>query len=289
MSCSPVPGTGVERGRTRGGISYRAAGHGPPVVLLHGLGSTSLSWIAQLTGLADEYRMIAWDAPGYAESDDPEPGWSVDDYAERLQGFVVELALGHFHLVGHSMGGVVAIAYCRDRLRPVRSLFLSDTYGGGRSRAEPGEVERVERRLDEFRRLPREAFARRRVDNLLAPAAPPEVRKRAELAMAGLRSPAYEIANGALAAADIRPVLPTLRLPVTVVWGELDRVTPGAEGRCLADAVPEARTATIPAAGHLSNQEQPERYNDLLRSHLRAAQPAGTLLATGKGDPIGTG
>lgn len=242
------------------------------MVLLHGVGSNSRSWLPQLTELATSYRLIAWDAPGYGESIDPKPGWRIPDYANALAALVDELDLATFHIVGHSMGGLVAVAFCSEDRARVRSLFMSDTYCGGGARAARGEPDRVALRLAEFRSVPREEFVRRRLDRLLAPASHEDVRKQAAEIMLEVRSPGYEIANEALAAADLRPLLSRLRVPTTVVCGELDAVTPRLEAEAIVATMPGARFNEIAGAGHLSNQEQPVLYNRLLRLHLEETE-----------------
>jgi len=262
----------IDRRRAACGIAYRVAGDGSAAVFLHGLGSNSRSWLPQLTEFANSYRVIAWDAPGYGESLDPRTGWRIADYAAALAELVDELGLVTFHLVGHSMGGLIAIAFCSERPSRVRSLFLSDTYCGGRARAAQGDPDRVASRLAEFRSLPRDEFVQRRVDRLLAPASTGKIREQAAEIMREVRSPAYEIANEALAEADLRPVLPGLRVPTTIVCGEFDIVTPPRDAEQIVASVEGARFIPITGAGHLSNQEQPALYNRLLRLHLEETE-----------------
>jgi pimeloyl-ACP methyl ester carboxylesterase len=272
-----VAGTAVEARRTAGGIGYRAVGSGPSVLLLHGLGSSSWSWRHQLADLAPDHHMIAWDAPGYGESIDPDEGWSIDDYAAALADFIAELRLCDVHLIGHSMGGVIALAFCREHQDVLGSLMLVDSYCGGASRPTP-DTARVQRRIEDFRTHSREQFARLRVPNLLGPQASPALFEEAVRIMSAVRDPAYEVANLALLGADVSDVLAEVRVPTSVVCGEHDSVTPVAESRRLADGIPGAVLTVVPGAGHLVNQEQPRPFNTLLRSHLelvaRQAQAA---------------
>ena len=93
-------------------ISYREAGKGPPVVILHGLGGRSESWVPQYEGLSRSNRIIGWDAPGYnlsSEMLEDEP--KIPDYMEVLKRFTDALGLKKFHLVGHSVGTCIAAAF----------------------------------------------------------------------------------------------------------------------------------------------------------------------------------
>ena len=100
-----------------GRVSYRQAGSGPDLVLLHGLAGNSGTWERQFEEFAGRFRMTAWDAPGYGHSDTVAP--AVDAYADTLGAFTQAIGIERFILIGHSMGGVVAgnfVGRYRDRV-----------------------------------------------------------------------------------------------------------------------------------------------------------------------------
>src|SRR5437762_7951854 len=112
------------------GISYRETGAGQALVLLHGIGSSSAGWLCQLESLAG-YRLIAWDAPGYGESEflsaaTPRPA----DHAQALHEFLDRLLLKDVVLVGNSLGCLMASAYAAARPERVRSMVLLGPAGG---------------------------------------------------------------------------------------------------------------------------------------------------------------
>src|SRR3546814_5731935 len=128
MSCSTQPEVGaaelqlVAAGEAR--FSYLAAGEGPALVLLHGIGSGARSWKNQLPSLSSSFRVVVWDAPGYGRSsplaaEAPE----AEDYADALGAFLAPLGIAGAHLVGHSLGAVIA-ARCALR-HPPRVLTLT--------------------------------------------------------------------------------------------------------------------------------------------------------------------
>src|SRR5438067_8212250 len=88
-------------------ILYRSAGSGPPLVLLHGFLCDSRVWRRQLAELADEFDVVAWDAPGAGLSPDPPAGFGLDDWAICLARFLEALGLGPAHIVGLSWGGLL--------------------------------------------------------------------------------------------------------------------------------------------------------------------------------------
>ena len=114
-----------------GDVSVRIAGAGPDVILLHGIGSGSGSWIYQLAGLSSRYRITAWDAPGYGASI-PVSGdaASVDDYVARLAALVDALSLDRFLLVGHSLGALIDGRYAALYPQSLRGLILADPAAG---------------------------------------------------------------------------------------------------------------------------------------------------------------
>ena len=93
-------------------FSFREAGDGSPLVLLHGIGSNSGSWQNQLAVLSGQFRVLAWDAPGYGEStplDMPQP--DAQDYADALDAFLDAMQIPECCLVGHSLGTLMAAAF----------------------------------------------------------------------------------------------------------------------------------------------------------------------------------
>ena len=109
-----------------GSVSYRQAGRGPDLVLLHGLAGNSGTWERQFEKFAERFRMTAWDAPGYGHSDAVRP--AVDAYADTLGAFTQAIGIERFILIGHSMGGVVAGNFAgryRDRVSGCL-LYTSD-------------------------------------------------------------------------------------------------------------------------------------------------------------------
>jgi len=238
-------------------IHYETAGAGPPLVLLHGIGSNSRSWREQLAVLSSDFNVIAWDAPGYGRSSDPDGKPSMAYYASCLCGLLDELHLERIHLLGHSAGGVVAQEFYRLYPGRVNRLILSDT---------PfiGSKDRLEQRLQMIRSMTPSELAQERAPKLLSQSAPPELLEETISIVSEVRTAGYEFAAIALAASDTRQVLRNLRVPTLLIWGEEDQITP------LWKDLPEgARLAVIPFAGHLCYAEQPELFNTIVRGFLR--------------------
>src|SRR6188472_1610646 len=102
-------------------VVYRVAGEGPPVVFLHGFFGDHRVWRSQFE-LADEFKVIAWDAPGCGGSSTPPPTFAMSDYAHVLEGFIDALGIAPAHLVGNSFGGTLALELAIRRPDLVKSI-----------------------------------------------------------------------------------------------------------------------------------------------------------------------
>jgi len=256
-------------------IHYARAGTGPEVLLLlHGIGSQSLSFRHQLDGLSDAYAVIAWDAPGYGRSDDPVAPFSMADLADRAVELLDELEIDAAHVLGLSMGGVVAQLVYHRHPRRVRSLILADTNPGGGAAPEPERSARVRQRLEALDRLGPRRMAEQRAPHLVRPGAPAGLIAELASIMGEVRPAGFRSAAIALGNTNLTARLSSIGVPTLVIHGELDAIVPLETGRMLASSIPGAQLVIIPEAGHVSNQEQPAAFNSAVRDFLN--RQAGT-------------
>ncbi len=254
-------------------LHYEEAGSGDlTLVCLHGISSNSRSWRHQLAGLSACYRVIAWDARGYGNSDDPPGPFAMTDFADDLAGLLDALGLEQAVIVGLSMGGVIAQEFYRRHAPRVRALVLADTNNGGGARPEADRRARLEARLKAVETMLPAEMARQRAPKLLSPYAPPELLTEVEAMISQVHLVGFRYAALALDRADTRDVLSSIAVPTLVLWGEHDTVTPLVEAVALRDAIPGAQFAVIPGAGHLSNLEQPAAFNHTLTDFLENAE-----------------
>jgi 3-oxoadipate enol-lactonase len=243
------------------------AGHGPALLLLHGIGSNCRAFRHQ-AALADSFTVLAWDAPGYGLSEDPVAPFSLEDLADDAARLLDEQGVVRAHVLGVSLGGVIAQLVYHRHAERVLSLILVDTTPGGGAEAEPERSARVHARLDAIDTLGPREMAKRRAPQLVRADAPPTLVQELEDIMAEARPAGYRAAAIALGATDLTARLGDINVPTLVVHGADDRVVPLETGRALAEAIPGARLAVIERAGHVSNQEQPEAFNALVREFL---------------------
>ena len=242
------------------GVAETGSG-GTPIVFLHGVGSDKSVWSPQLAHFGRTRRAIAFDYPGYGDSDAAREGTSRDVYAAAILAAMDELEIDRAHICGLSLGGVVAIAM--HALAPQRcaSLILADTFAvhpDGR-----GIYERSVAASSDLR-----ALAEARVDVLLAPGALDDVRREVVKTMAKIAPAAYRIGAEAVWLADQVDRAGAIHVPTLVVCGQEDKVTPPVLSEELASIIPGAKLETIPGAGHISNLERPAEFNRIVEEFI---------------------
>src|SRR5579884_1406372 len=166
------------------GFVEAGAGDATPIVFLHGVGSDKSVWHPQLEHFGRERRTVAFDYPGYGDSDPAPKGTTRDDYASAIISGMHELGIDRAHVCGLSLGGVVAIAMHHAAPKRCASLILADTYAG-----QPDGRAIYERSVAGSADLP--AMAEARVDKLLAQPADPEVRREVVETMSRIDPAAY--------------------------------------------------------------------------------------------------
>jgi pimeloyl-ACP methyl ester carboxylesterase len=254
-------------------VAWREAGpaDGELVVLLHGLGGSRIAWEPQLAMLAAAgYRAAAWDMPGYGASSPPRE-WTFDALAGAAATWIKGFGLGAPHIVGLSMGGMVALHVAVAEPGSTRSLVLCDTspaFGlDGITTADAW----VEARLVPIRDGATPAsIAAGVLGSIMAPGA--TAVDEAARAMARIGPEAFEGAVRCLPSHDVRDRLADIAIPTLVVVGELDRETPPTYARHLASGIAGSRYVEIAGAGHISNLERPADFNAALVEFLASVR-----------------
>jgi pimeloyl-ACP methyl ester carboxylesterase len=250
-------------------IGYERRGSGPPLVLLHGGMSDHREWRRQLEGLADGFTVVAWDAPGCGLSADPPPTFRFPDYADTLAGFIEALALGRPHVLGLSWGSTLAIALYQHRPDLPRSLVLTAAYAGWAGSLPAEEVRgRLESTLRDLESPPDEV-ARRWIPTLFTDRAPAEMVEEVVAIARGFRPTGARPMLESMAAADLRPALPTIAVPTLLLYGEQDVRSPRTVAEEMHRAIPGSELVFLPGAGHQSNIEAADRFNAEVRRFLR--------------------
>jgi len=258
-----------------GDVQFRRAcapGHAGPVthVLLHGIGSASASWLAQLQAARDGSsgaHVVAWDAPGYGRSTPLAPAEPVAaDYAARAQAWLDSLGdslAPRFTLVGHSLGALMAASLAaQDTGRLLRLVLLSPA--GGYAHAAPEErAQKLQSRLANLAKLGPAGVAKSRAPAMLSPQATPAQIVYVESVMAAIDPAGYTQAAQMLAGGDIVADLRRVRCPVVVASGSADTITPPTGCRAIAHAA-GAPYQDLGPAGHSCALEAAASVNAML-------------------------
>ena len=247
-------------------IGYADAGGGgaTPIVFLHGVGSDKSVWHPQLAHFGRDRRAIAFDYPGYGDSDPAPHGTTRDDYAAAILFAMTELGVERAHVCGLSLGGVIAIALHHAAPELCASLILADTFAKhpdgraiyDRSTAASGDMR---------------AMAEARTDVLLAQPIDPAVRAEVIETMANIDPAAFRIGAEAVWLADQAARAQAIRVPALVICGAEDTITPPALSHALAQLIAGARYEEIERAGHLTNLERPDAFNAAVEGFIRQA------------------
>jgi pimeloyl-ACP methyl ester carboxylesterase len=254
-----------ERSTATGVVSFRTAGAGPALCLLHGIGSQSGSWAPQLQALALRHRVIAWDAPGYGRSDALAAAAPVAaDYAATLAALWDALDLAEAVVVASSLGALIAGAFAARWPARVAGLVLLNP-AGGYGRAGPAEREtKLAARLERLAALGPEGMARDLAPGMLSPAASAEARALTSWSTARLRPDGYAQAARMLAGGSLTDDAARYDGPVLVVAASGDTITPPAECEALAAAFPHGAFRLLEGPGHLAYLDVPDTVNALV-------------------------
>ena len=253
-------------------IAYERVGEGPPLVLAHGAAMDGRMWQPQLDALANEFTVIAWDEPGAGRSSDVRADFALADYANALAGLIGALDLGPAHVAGLSWGGTVAQELYRRHPALVATLILVDTYAGWKGSLSAEEVRARVDGVREMLRAPAVEFEPM-LPGLFAGEPPAEFVPLLEEIASDVRPHSLETALLVMAEADLRDLLPHITVPTLLVWGEHDARSPLTVARELERAIPDAELVVIPGCGHVSDLEEPERFNEVVRDFVRAHEP----------------
>ena len=261
------------------GIAIDQQGSGDVLLFVHGIGGNRTNWSQQLEFFAPRFRAVALDVRGWGLSEDYDGALDFDDVTADIVRVLAHLGAADCHIVGLSMGGLIAQHVLWRQPHIVRSAVFADTSAG------PGE-EHDAQWIEEFLRLRRAPLlsgltpadiAPTVARSLAAPNAPASSTKRLEESIAALHKESYLKALDYVSNYKRKLDHAQVSVPVHVMVGEFDQLTPPAQARSLAARFGHCAVSVVPAAGHLSNMDNPAAFNrqlDAFLSSLRLSNGA---------------
>lgn len=248
-------------------IFYEVAGEGLPLVFVHGLGGTSNVWHAQRVGLSKYFKVVTLDLPGSGRSEKTERQYSMERWVDQIAALADAARLDKLVLIGHSMSTVLAQKFAAKHGSRLTRLVLC----GPITELAPAGQEAFAKRAEMVQKEGMIAVA----DHVLGGALTPATRE-GNAALAGLfremllaNDPACYAGHClALKNGSAKADQAYIKCPTLILLGDQDGVTPLANARAVAAAVPTARIRIIPGTGHLTMGERPELFNAALIEFL---------------------
>jgi pimeloyl-ACP methyl ester carboxylesterase len=269
-------------------ITYRTAGSGPVLLLIHGMAGSSETWRQVMPGLAQRFTVVVPDLLGHGRSEKPEGDYSLGAFACTLRDLLVALGHERVTVVGQSLGGGVAMQFCYQYPERIERLVLVGSGGLGR------EVSRLLRLLslpgsEPVLRLACAARVHRAIESVTSGAA--RVGLRPAPAVAELWRSYASLTNDAARRAFLRTLRAVVdprgqavsasnrlhlaaQVPTLIVWGEVDRIIPVDHAYAAHTLIPGSRLEIFQGVGHYPHCEAPERFVQVLSKFIETTMPA---------------
>jgi pimeloyl-ACP methyl ester carboxylesterase len=252
-------------GRTTRWLEAGGANAARTLVLLHAFPLGAEMWRPQLQAAPEGWRVVAPDLAGFGGTADHSGRPSIDDFAHDLDDLAHHLGLRHFVLGGLSMGGYAVFAYLRLNPSRVKGILLADTKSGADT---PQARDGRQKMLDLVASKGVAGVADEMVPKLVGPTTQRVAVGTVSHVRAMIEANSAEGVSRSIQRLrdrpDATPQLARANIPALVIVGEEDGITPVAEARAMANALPEATLAVLPGAGHLSNLEAPDGFHAAL-------------------------
>jgi len=253
-------------------LYYEATGAGEPLLFLHGLGSSTRDWSLQVEAFADRYRVITVDARGHGQSDKPPGPYSIPQMTADVVGLLERLDVPAAHVVGLSMGGMMAFQLAVDAPERVQSLTIVNSAPEMIPRTVREKMQIWSRELI-VRLLGMRKMGEVLADRLLPGAEHTNLRQTFIERWAENDKRAYLASFRALVGWSVADRLGDIRCPTLVIAAEHD-YTPVALKEAYVAKMPNARLVVIPNSRHATPVERPDAFNDALAAFLATAAGA---------------
>jgi len=268
-------------------VIYRIAGSGPPIVLIHGMLNSSSHWQSVALNLAGDYTVIAPDLIGHGDSAAPRGDYSLGAHAASIRDLLAAVGIERATVVGHSLGGGVAMQFFYQFPQRVERLVLISSGGLGhevspvlRTAALPGmslllSLTIHPRLLDVLRasggRLRERGNTAGVYLQAIARALSPLENGEARGAFLHTLRSVIDVHGQRVSATDRLYLLESM--PTMIVWGERDNTIPLAHGRKAHEAIPHSSFQTLPDAAHFPHLEDPDGLSEALRQFIGETTP----------------
>ena len=251
-------------------MAYTDAGDGPPVVLIHGYPFNRSLWNEQVAALSSSYRVIAPDLRGFGETDASDGPATMNRMAQDVAQLMDHLEIPQAVIGGLSMGGYVALAFYKQFPSRVRALILADTRAqADTEEAKQTRAQQAEKALSEGMA----GIADAMLPKLLTPetvSKRPEIVKRVrDMMLTSKPEGAAAALRGMAEREDQTQFLSQISSPTLILVGAEDAITPVIDSEKMHHAIKGSRLVVLENAGHVSNLERTDQFNEALLEFMR--------------------
>lgn len=246
-------------------VSYNQTGNGPVLVLLHGFTIDSRVWEPQIDALSDDFTVISWDAPGAGQSSDPGEIFRLSDWADCIATLLDSVHVEKAHILGLSWGGILAQEFYHRHPHRAMSLILAGAYAGWKgSLPQPIVEERLATCLRDASLQPTE-FVSKYLPGMFGDSPSPEAQEKLANIMSDFHPVGFRLMAISSANADTRNILPTIKVPTLLIWGEQDKRSQISIAHQMHVAIPGSKLHVIKGVGHVCNLESPAQFNKIVK------------------------
>jgi len=248
-------------------VAYTVTGSGPPLYMVHGIGSRKSTWDAMTAELSRHFTCVAYDLRGHGESPIPDPPYSLEDLVEDLE--ALRLRLGHeqIHIIGHSLGGMIGPAYALAHPDHTLTVTLLST-AAGRTDDDSTRVKAVVTRMEDEGVGPvLPALVARWYTDEFAAANPAAIEDRIAQVV-GTPEPVFLAVFHVYAETEMAPWLGDVTHPCLVLTGEFDPGCPPRLNEFIDSELPDSELVVLDGLRHSILVEAPARVNAPVKDFL---------------------
>lgn len=241
--------------------NYHRAGHGKQLVLLHGWADSAKTYARLSEILKADYEVLMLDLPGFGGSQAPPQAWGLEQYADFVEAWLKKLNLKPYAMIGHSYGGAVAIIYASQAPQISKLILLASAGLRDKNRGR----KMIYKLAAKTAKLPLYVLPepkRRRVKQKLYGSIGSDL----------MLLPHMEQTYRKMINQDVRAAAGRINLPVLLIYGADDKLTPPSDGRLISQAIKHSQLEIVSGAGHFLHQEQVAEVGSLMADFLKGGR-----------------
>lgn len=250
-------------------LYFEQRGSGPPLLLIHSLGTASWMWREQIRSWSRDFEVLAFDARAHGRSSRQGP-LSVEAAAADLLEGMQRLSKTSLSVVAISMGGPIVTQLYSAAPELIARVVIADSF----ARQGPAGEERVRALRDELASCSMQVYGRRYAELALHPGTSVDHFDELASSIGAMAKEDYLEMAASVFTSDVSSLMPGIRVPVLVAVGAQDARTPPALSREIADLIPGAELKVIEGASHLANLDNPAGFHEAIYPFLRNALDA---------------